>query len=122
MLVVMMLFGLDWVATVPPTAVLSTRIFGEIAGVVVFAWAFAFHMIGAAVAALLSGLDSRHHGDYLRMAIAGCLALMAAIASKALPRHFAEQAKARLPVLTYLGGNNHWQVKLTICALISAHF
>ena len=98
MLVVMMLFGLDWVATVPPTAVLSTRIFGEKAGVVVFAWAFAFHMIGAAVAALLSGVIRDISGDYLiAWLIAGCLALMAAIAPLALPRHFAEQAKARLP-------------------------
>ena len=98
MLVVMMLFGLDWVATVPPTAVLSTRIFGEKAGVVVFAWVFAFHMIGAAVAALLSGVIRDISGDYLiAWLIAGCLALMAAIAPLALPRHFAEQAKARLP-------------------------
>ena len=97
MLIVMMLFGLDWVATVPPTAVLSTRIFGEKAGVVVFAWVFAFHMIGAAVAALLSGVIRDISGDYfIAWLLAGSLALMAAIAPLALPRHFAEQARARL--------------------------
>ena len=89
----MMLFGLDWVATVPPTAVLSTRIFGEKAGVVVFAWVFAFHMIGA-VAALLSGVIRDISGDYL---IAWLFAGSARYNRPlALPGHFAEQGRARL--------------------------
>ena len=93
----MMLFGLDWVATVPPTAVLSTRIFGAKAGVVIFAWVFAFHMIGAAVAALLSGVIRDITNDYLiAWLLAGSLALMAAMAPLALPSHFSEEESDRL--------------------------
>jgi hypothetical protein len=40
-------YGLDWVATVPPTAALCREAFGE-AGSVVFGWVFAAHQIGAA--------------------------------------------------------------------------
>ena len=86
-LVVMVLFGLDWVATVPPTAILCTRAFGPEKGAVVFGWVFAAHMIGAAAAALLSGAIRDITGDYLiAWLLAGVLALGASIAALALPR------------------------------------
>ena len=76
---------------------LCTRIFGEKAGVVAFAWVFAFHIIGAAAAVLLSGVIRDISDDYLiALLLVGSLALMAAIAPLALPRHFATQASARL--------------------------
>lgn len=86
-LVVMVLFGLDWVATVPPTAILCTRAFGPEKGAVVFGWVFAAHMIGAAAAALLSGAIRDITGDYLiAWLLAGVLALGASVAALALPR------------------------------------
>tara|TARA_B110000444_G_scaffold261031_1_gene310624 strand:- start:2060 stop:3283 length:1224 start_codon:yes stop_codon:yes gene_type:complete len=87
MLIVMVLFGLDWVATVPPTAILSVRIFGKSTGIAVFAWVFASHMIGAAAAALLSGFIRDISNDYLiAWLLAGVLALLASAAALALPK------------------------------------
>lgn len=86
-LIVMVLFGLDWVATVPPTAILTVRIFGESTGIAVFAWVFASHMIGAAAAALLSGFIRDISNDYLiAWLLASALALLAAVAALALPK------------------------------------
>ena len=53
-------YGLDWVATVPPTSALATAHFGQQAGVV-FAWIFAAHQLGAATAAWGAGLDPHAH-------------------------------------------------------------
>ncbi|MDX6398845.1 MAG: hypothetical protein QOJ43_2253, partial [Gaiellaceae bacterium] len=50
MLAFVVIYGLDWVATVPPTSALATAYFGPQAGVV-FAWIFAAHQLGAAAAA-----------------------------------------------------------------------
>ena len=95
MLVVMVLFGLDWVATVPPTAILSVRIFGKSTGIAVFAWVFASHMIGAAAAALLSGFIRDISNDYLiAWLLAGALALLASVAALALPKTQLEALEA----------------------------
>ena len=53
-------YGLDWVATVPPTSALATAHFGQQAGVV-FAWIFAAHQLGAATAAWGAGSDPHAH-------------------------------------------------------------
>ncbi|ALJ20469.1 MFS transporter [Microbacterium sp. No. 7] len=63
MWVFIVVYGLDWVATVPPTAVLCRRIFGE-RGTIVFGWVFAAHQVGAAVAALTAGVVRDAFGDY----------------------------------------------------------
>ena len=87
MLIVMVIFGLKWVATVPPTAILSVRIFGKSTGITVFAWVFASHMIGAAAAVLLSGFIRDISNDYLiAWLLAGALALLASVAALALPK------------------------------------
>lgn len=87
MLVIMVLFGLDWVATVPPTALLCGRIFGPERGPIVFGWVFASHMVGAAVAAVATGAIRDAAGDYATAwFLAGALALLAALASLAIPR------------------------------------
>ena len=44
-------YGLDWVATVPPTVALCRQHFGVEKVGVVFGWVFASHMVGAGVAA-----------------------------------------------------------------------
>jgi sugar phosphate permease len=87
LIVVMILFGLDWVATVPPTATLCRQIYGVEAGAVVFGWVFAAHMVGAAVAATVSGAMRDMSGDYLSAwLVAGGLALLAGLACLAIPK------------------------------------
>ena len=58
-----MIYRLDWVATVPPTAALCREIFGE-RGTIVFGWVFAAHQIGAAAAALGAGVIRDVFGTY----------------------------------------------------------
>ncbi len=85
--VVMVLFGLDWVATVPPTVLLCQRAFGAERGSIVFGWVFASHMIGGAVAAIASGAVRDAAGDYdIAWLLAGALALAAAAAALGIPR------------------------------------
>jgi len=92
LVVVMMLFGLDWVATVPPTATLCRQIYGVDTGAVVFGWVFAAHMIGAAVAAEASGAIRAATGDYFgAWLLAGALALTAGVACLAIPRAPAQE-------------------------------
>jgi hypothetical protein len=43
-------YGLDWVATVPPTAGLASDLFGQRSGSILFGWIFFGHQGGAAVA------------------------------------------------------------------------
>ncbi|ROO91265.1 sugar phosphate permease [Actinocorallia herbida] len=57
------LYGLDWVATVPPTVALCARLFGA-DGAIVFGWVFASHMIGAAAAAVAAGVLRDELGAY----------------------------------------------------------
>ena len=56
-------YGLDWVATVPPTAALCREAFGE-NGTIVFGWVFAAHQIGAALASLGAGVIRDATSDY----------------------------------------------------------
>jgi sugar phosphate permease len=48
-------YGLDWIATVPPTVRLCTQAFGRERAAMVFGWVFASHQLGAAVAAYGAG-------------------------------------------------------------------
>jgi predicted MFS family arabinose efflux permease len=50
-------FGLDFIATVPPTVRLSGKFFGPVDGPIIFGWIFAFHQLGAAVAAFGAGVS-----------------------------------------------------------------
>ncbi|WP_291794995.1 MULTISPECIES: MFS transporter [Brevibacterium] len=61
--VFVVIYGLDWVATVPPTAALCRQVFGD-RGTIVFGWVFAAHQIGAAVAALGAGVIRDVFGTY----------------------------------------------------------
>jgi MFS family permease len=58
-------YGLDWVATVPPTVALANEVFGRDRGPVVFGWVFAAHQLGAAAAASVAGAIRTELGDYL---------------------------------------------------------
>jgi MFS family permease len=57
-------YGLDWVATVPPTVALTAEIFGRESVGIVFGWIFAAHMAGAAVAAWGAGAVRTWFGGY----------------------------------------------------------
>ncbi|MGV9775121.1 MFS transporter [Streptosporangium sp. NPDC003464] len=86
MLVFIIFYGLDWVATVPPTVALCRQIYGS-EGAVVFGWVFASHQVGAAVAAVGAGLARDHFGAYdLAWYAAGFLCLIAALMSVAIAK------------------------------------
>lgn len=51
-----MFYGLDWIATVPPTVKLAAQEFGKERAGMIFGWVFASHQLGAAVAAYGAGL------------------------------------------------------------------
>ncbi|QFZ17117.1 MFS transporter [Saccharothrix syringae] len=81
MLVFIVFYGLDWVATVPPTVALCREVFGASAPVV-FGWVFASHQVGAAIAATAAGLTRDHFGDYApTWYAAGVLSITAALLS-----------------------------------------
>ncbi|MFI6820656.1 hypothetical protein ACIBJE_06830 [Micromonospora sp. NPDC050187] len=63
MVLFVVVYGLDWVATVPPTAALCRTIFGE-RGTIVFGWVFASHQLGAAVAVFGAGIIRDVSGTY----------------------------------------------------------
>jgi MFS family permease len=80
-------YGLDWVATVPPTVALCRTHFGLERSGVVFGWVFASHMVGAGVAASFAGWVRESSGDYLgAWMTAGGLCLVAAFACLAIPK------------------------------------
>lgn len=80
-------YGLDWVATVPPTVALCRRYFGLERSGVVFGWVFASHMIGAAVAAGYAGIVREATGTYSpAWWTAGALCVIAAFACLTAPR------------------------------------
>ena len=57
-------YGLDWIATVPPTIALIARSFGRERVGLMFGWVFAAHQVGAGIAALGAGWIRTEHGTY----------------------------------------------------------
>lgn len=57
-------YGLDWIATVPPTISISRQIFGTAKSGMVYGWIFAAHQVGAAVAAYGGGLIYQFFNSY----------------------------------------------------------
>ena len=71
-------YGLDWIATVPPTVKLTTEAFGRENTGVVYGWIGASHQLGASLAAFGAGAIRTELGDYrLAFIIAGVLCLIA---------------------------------------------
>jgi len=66
-------YGLDWIATVPPTANLTARIFGRASLGTIYGWIFFSHMVGAALAAYLGGFFHQVIGDYHLMFVSAAL-------------------------------------------------
>ena len=79
LLVFVVFYGLDWIATVPPTVALTAEAFGRERVGVVFGWVFAAHQFGAAFAAWGAGAVRTWFGDYSwAFGTAGLLCLFAA--------------------------------------------
>lgn len=80
------IYGLDWVATVPPTAALCREVFGA-DGPVVYGWVFASHQIGASAAAIAAGVIRQSTGEYTWAWFgAAGLCVVAAIVSAGIAR------------------------------------
>jgi MFS family permease len=85
MLFFVVFYGLDWIATVPPTVELCRRHFGLEVSPLIYGWVFASHMIGAAIAAWFAGIIRDMQGDYfIAWITAALLCLLAAWLSSAL--------------------------------------
>ncbi|NIF74341.1 MFS transporter [Burkholderia sp. Ap-962] len=73
-------YGLDWIATVPPTVRLATDIWGKERAPIVFGWIVAGHQLGAAFATLGAGLLRASLGTYtLASMISGGLCIVGAL-------------------------------------------
>jgi MFS family permease len=71
-------YGLDWIATVPPTVKITAERFGRERAGIFFAWIFAGHQIGAATAAFGAGFSRTEFSSYLpAFFVAGALCLLA---------------------------------------------
>jgi MFS family permease len=72
-------YGLDWIATVPPTVSITVKVFGRDKANLVFGWVFAGHQLGAATAALGAGLSRTELATYVpAFVVAGTLCIVAA--------------------------------------------
>jgi predicted MFS family arabinose efflux permease len=72
-------YGLDWIATVPPTVQITVKVFGRDKANLVFGWVFAGHQLGAASAALGAGLSRTLLATYIpAFMAAGALCIVAA--------------------------------------------
>src|SRR4030081_1019601 len=82
-----MFYGLDWIATVPPTVRLTAQRFGPERSNLVFGWIFAGHQLGAATAAFGAGLSRTLWATYLpAFFAAGALCIVAAVITLAISR------------------------------------
>ncbi|WP_431811986.1 MFS transporter [Lysinibacillus sp. FW12] len=85
-------YGLDWIATVPPTISITRQIFGMQKSSIIYGWIFASHQAGAAVAAYGGGLIYQFFNSYTwAFFLAGIFCAMASlfviIVKKQTPQH-----------------------------------
>ncbi len=86
MLFFIVFYGLDWVATVPPTIALCREQYGEDSAIV-FGWVLASHQVGAALVAFLGGLARDLTGSYdLVWYASGALCALAALMAMVIRR------------------------------------
>jgi MFS family permease len=87
LLIVIAFYGLDWVATVPPTIALANELFGRQRGGIVYGWLFAAHQLGGALAAWFSAASRDWTGSFsLSYVIGGVFCLAAAFGSLGIGR------------------------------------
>lgn len=89
LLVFSVFYGLDWIATVPPTVKLAAQEFGKEKAGMVFGWVVVAHQVGASAAAYLAGLLRETTGSYTSaFFIAGLICIFAAaMAIRIAKRH-----------------------------------
>ncbi len=85
-------YGLDWIATVPPTIELCRRYFGRAQSPSVYGWVFASHMVGAAVAASFAGSIRETQGSYFIAWITAAVLCILAAGSVLILRRIPAQA------------------------------
>lgn len=90
-------YGLDWVATVPPTVALCRIHFGAERAGIVFGWVFASHMVGAGVSAAVAGALREASGSYLPAWLVAAALCGAAAASLLWLRRPAPRQDAVVP-------------------------
>ena len=91
-------YGLDWVATVPPTVKLANAAFDKRRGAMIFGWIFAGHQIGSAAAAYGAGLTRTVLLSYTpALYAAGIACLLAALSIFLVGRPAASPPRADLP-------------------------
>lgn len=96
-----MFYGLDWIATVPPTVKLAAQSFGKERAGLVFGWIFAAHQLGAAVAAYGAGLTRTLLLTYNpALFTAGAACLVAAVSVLAIRAAGRPAAPKAAPVAT----------------------
>jgi sugar phosphate permease len=95
-------YGLDWVATVPPTVQLARKAFGAQNFAIVYGWIFAAHQMGAAAIAFAAGAVRTYFGDYqLAFMSSGLLCLIAAGLVLRIARERPGRIEAREPAPAY---------------------
>jgi MFS family permease len=73
-------YGLDWIATVPPTIRLASDYFGKKRGAIIYGWVFAAHQVGSGVAAFLGGYFYEIFNSYtFSFLSAGVLSIVATL-------------------------------------------
>ena len=93
-------YGLDWVATVPPTVALCRQHFGLADSGIVFGWVFASHMVGAGVGASIAGWVRESSGSYSSAWLfAAGLCFASVVIALSIPR----RADARGPAVSASG-------------------
>jgi predicted MFS family arabinose efflux permease len=93
------LFGLDYIATVPPTVALVADRFGRHNVGIVYGWVFAAHMMGAAIAAWAAGVVREGVGDYAAAFVAaGWIAIIAGFAALGIRRTDSGSAPSPSPM------------------------
>lgn len=89
-------YGLDWIATVPPTVRIANDTFGDKNAPMIFGWVVAGHQLGAACAAFFAGAMRTAQGNYLEaFIIAGMTGIVAAALSLMIGKR---QSEPRLAV------------------------
>jgi sugar phosphate permease len=73
-------YGLDWIATVPPTVRLTTQTLGSTDGPIAFGWIVAAHQVGAGAGALSAGVIRTNLATYTpAWVVAGAICMAASL-------------------------------------------
>ncbi|MET3292154.1 UNVERIFIED_CONTAM: sugar phosphate permease [Brevibacillus sp. OAP136] len=97
LLIFSIFYGLDWIATVPPTVKLAAQEFGKENAGMIFGWVVVAHQVGASVAAYGAGLMREWFGSYtIPFVAAGVVCVVAAVMAMRISRAHASAAMVQL--------------------------